>query len=207
VQRDLWRRAAIRNEESRKMTRKRDLVAYCGLYCGDCLARKGRVADMATRLRKELKDEKFERFAGAAADVPLFEPLKKYSEFSAVLDLLASSRCTRTCKEGAGQKCEVKICCTEKELEGCWECGDFVECEKLVFLEGVHGIAHIRNLRRLKRNGVTAFIEGRHDWYVKPPEKKSAKRTASRKKGPRKEARKKSASRKAPAKGASSKRK
>jgi len=52
-------------------------------------------------------------------------------------------------------------------------CGEFVDCEKLKFLEGVHGIAHIRNLRRLKRKGVGEFVKGKRDWYVKPPVKKS----------------------------------
>ena len=162
------------------MTRKRDLVAYCGLYCDDCLARKGRVAEMATALKKELKEEKFERFAGAVSDVPFFEPLKRYSDFAAVLDILSGSRCTRTCKEGGGHQCEVRICCTEKGIEGCWECGEFVGCEKLVFLEGVHGVAHIRNLRRLKRKGVSEFIKGKHDWYVKPPEKRAAGKAAGK---------------------------
>jgi hypothetical protein len=157
------------------MTRKRDLVAYCGLYCDDCLARKGRVADLATALKGELKQEGFEQFVEAVSDVPFFQALKKYPEFTEVLELLANSRCERTCKEGgADHGCEVRICCTEKGIEGCWVCGEFVGCDKLTFLEGVHGIAHIRNLRRLKRNGVSEFVKGRHDWYVKPPTKRPA---------------------------------
>ena len=61
-------------------------------------------------------------------------------------------------------------------------CGEFVDCGKLTFLEGVHGVAHIRNLRRLQRKGVNEFVKGRHDWYVKPPANKpAAKEPAARK--------------------------
>ena len=165
------------------MTRKRDLVAYCGLYCDDCMARKGKVADLATELKAELKKSGFERFVGAVSEVPFFKALKKYPEFTEVLDVLTKSRCTKTCKEGgANPACEVRLCCKEKEIEGCWVCGEFVECGKLKFLEGVHGIAHIRNLRRLKRKGVSEFVKGRHDWYVKPPAKRATSKKAPAKK-------------------------
>jgi len=161
------------------MTRKRDLVAYCGLYCDDCMAREGKIADLATDLKGELKSAGFERFVEAVSDVPFFEALRKYPDFTAVLDVLVASRCEKPCKEGgANPKCEVRLCCKEKEIEGCWVCGEFVDCEKLKFLERVHGIAHIRNLRRLKRNGVDGFLKGKHDWYVKPP----AKRTPAKRK-------------------------
>ena len=157
------------------MTRKRDLVTYCGLYCDDCMARQGKVADLATDLKGELRSAGFERFVEVVSDVPMFEALKKYPEFSAVLDLLTNSRCEKSCKEGgANPECEVRLCCKEKEIEGCWVCGEFLDCEKLKFLEGVHGIAHIRNLRRLKRKGVGEFVKGKRDWYVKPPAKKSS---------------------------------
>ena len=165
------------------MSRKKDLVAYCGLYCDDCMARKGKVADLATELKSELKASGFDRFASAISDVPFFKALKKYPDFTEVLDVLVAARCTKTCKEGgANPACEVRICCKEKEIEGCWVCGEFVDCEKLRFLEGVHGIAHIRNLRRLKRKGVNEFVKGRHDWYVKPPAQKTGKKTPAKKK-------------------------
>jgi len=42
------------------MTFKEDLVAYCGLYCGDCFNYKGEIADLARDLRKELRKTKFD---------------------------------------------------------------------------------------------------------------------------------------------------
>ena len=45
----------------------KELVAYCGLYCGDCYRHKGRLADLARDLRKELRQEKFDVTAGKMA--------------------------------------------------------------------------------------------------------------------------------------------
>jgi len=45
------------------MTEEKALVAYCGLYCGDCFGHKGKVADLARDLRKELRQAKFDRTA------------------------------------------------------------------------------------------------------------------------------------------------
>lgn len=41
----------------------KNLIAYCGLYCGDCFAHKGKVADLARDLRKELRQAKFDKTA------------------------------------------------------------------------------------------------------------------------------------------------
>ena len=45
------------------MASKEDLVAYCGLYCGDCFGSEGKIADLARDLRKELRSAKFDKFA------------------------------------------------------------------------------------------------------------------------------------------------
>ena len=45
------------------MTESKDLIAYCGLYCGDCVGHQGKVADLARDLRKELRQVKFGKTA------------------------------------------------------------------------------------------------------------------------------------------------
>lgn len=45
------------NEENK------DLIAYCGLYCGDCIGYRQKAADLARDLRKELRKTKFEKTA------------------------------------------------------------------------------------------------------------------------------------------------
>ena len=36
-----------------------ELIAYCGLYCGDCIRHASRVTDLASDLNDELKKVKF----------------------------------------------------------------------------------------------------------------------------------------------------
>lgn len=43
------------------MNEDKKLIAYCGLYCGDCVNYKGEIADLARDLRKKLRQEKFDR--------------------------------------------------------------------------------------------------------------------------------------------------
>ena len=57
------------------------------------------------------------------------------------------------------------MCAQKKDLEGCWQCVDFEGCKKLDFLVPVHGDAHMKNLRRLKRKGVDGFLKGKKLWY------------------------------------------
>ena len=45
------------------MAEEKDLTAYCGLYCGDCYQYKGKIADLARDLRKELRQGKFDERA------------------------------------------------------------------------------------------------------------------------------------------------
>ena len=152
---------------------KKDVVAYCGLCCADCFWREGTVADLARDLRKELRRVRFDLSAEALSDIPFFKALEKYPDCYEVLGALVKARCNKLCREGGGNPyCVVRTCCQKKELEGCWECSEFVDCKKLKALEKSHGVAHIKNLRRLKRNGVRGFLEGKRDWYVKPPAKK-----------------------------------
>jgi hypothetical protein len=140
-------------------------VAYCGLYCGDCFGHKGRVADLARDLRKELRDSKFKRFADFMATTGFGAVYKDYDACYEVLGAMVKFRCRRGCRGGGGPpRCKIRDCCRKKGLQGCWECGDFEGCGKLDFLGGVHGDAHLKNLRILSRKGPEAFITGKRHW-------------------------------------------
>ena len=147
------------------MTEEKDLVAYCGLYCGDCFAHQGKIADLARDLRKELRQAKFDRQAEAMSDISFFEVLKKYSECYEVLGALVKFRCKKACRGGGGPPfCKIRKCCQRKSIEGCWQCDEFESCEKLDFLKPVHEEAHLKDLRILKKQGTDAFIQGKRYW-------------------------------------------
>ena len=152
----------------------RNLIAYCGLYCGDCFGHKGKVADLARDLRKELRQARFEKTAEFMSTFSFFEVFKNYGQCYEVLGALVKLRCKKACKGGGGPPfCKMRKCCQKKRIEGCWECDDFETCEKLDFLVPSHGDAHLKNLRNLKKKGFNDFLKGKKHWYLKPPSNKT----------------------------------
>ncbi len=146
------------------MSNNEKLIAYCGLYCGDCFGYKGKIAELAKDLRKELRQEKFEIMIKG---IP-FKALKNYKECYDVLGILVRLRCTNACRAGGGNPfCKIRKCCQKKGIEGCWECDEFETCEKLDFLKPNHGDAHLKNLQKIKKKGIGEFLEGKKYWYNK----------------------------------------
>ncbi len=150
------------------MSEKRDLIAYCGLYCGDCFRYQGRIADLARDLRKELRKARFDKIAEFMSSYSFFEIFKDYQECYELLGALVKLRCNKVCQDGGGPHfCKMRKCCQKKDIEGCWQCEEFEICEKLDFLNPAHGDAHLKNLRKIKRTGVGNFLEGKKYWYNK----------------------------------------
>lgn len=142
-----------------------ELIAYCGLYCGDCASHTGAVADLARDLRKELRQAKFARTAGFLAEIPYFTVYKDYDKCYEVLGAMVKMRCKHACRGGGGPPfCKMRKCCQKKGITGCWECVDFETCAHLDFLKPVHGDAHIKNLKILRKKGARAFLAGKKYW-------------------------------------------
>jgi len=134
-----------------------DLIAYCGLYCGECFSYKGKVADLARDLRKELRQAKFDKIAEG---IP-FKEFQHYKECYEVLGAMVRLRCKSACRDGGGNPfCKMRKCCQKKDIEGCWQCDEFETCEDLGFLRPIHGDAHIKNLRKIKKVGLASFLKG-----------------------------------------------
>jgi hypothetical protein len=147
------------------MTEEKELVAYCGLYCGDCFAYKEKIADLARDLRKELRQAKFDRRAESMSTVSFFKIFKDYRQCYDVLGAMVRFRCKNTCRGGGGPSyCKMRQCCQKKEIEGCWQCDEFETCHNLDFLNPVHGDAHLKNLRKLNKQGANSFMEGKRYW-------------------------------------------
>lgn len=139
------------------------LLAYCGLYCGDCLMHKGEVADLARDLRHKLREARFERVAKGLSNV--FKDLGNYEQCYQVLGTMVRLRCRRACRQGGGPpSCKMRNCCQRKGIQGCWECEEFETCQKLDSLRAVHGEAHLKNLRSIRKRGVQAFVAGPRYW-------------------------------------------
>jgi hypothetical protein len=141
----------------------KNLVAYCGLYCGDCFFYQGKIADLARDLRKELRkaklDQNYKEF------IKFAKGFEKFNQCYELLGAMVRMRCKRTCRNGGGPPfCKIRKCCQEKNITGCWECEEFETCEKLDFLKPTHKDAHIKNLRFIKKQGIDKFIESKRYW-------------------------------------------
>ena len=149
-----------------------ELISFCGLYCGECPNHTGKIADLARDLRKELRRVRFDKTAEVLSEMSFFGMFKEYEQCYEVLGGMVKLRCKQACRGGGGNPyCKIRKCCQRRELEGCWLCDEFTTCEKLDVLVANHGIAHIKNLRSIQRNGIDGFLEGKKHWYVKPKEK------------------------------------
>ena len=149
-----------------KMTEEdTNLITYCGLYCGDCHSFKGRIPDLARDLRRELRTSKYDKFAEVISKEPFGRPLRNYKECYEVLGAMVKLRCRRTCRERKrATSCGIWKCCREQTYQGCWECDQFMDCEKLKVLEPLHKDSVIKNLRKIRRSGVDSWLEGRRYW-------------------------------------------
>jgi len=144
---------------------KERLISYCGLYCGDCSGYRGTIANLARDLHKELQRERFADLAKVLARLPFFKAFENFPQCCEVLKTLPKLRCRKTCRGNGGPPfCEIRECNREKGLDGCWQCAGFKACAKLDFLKAGHGDAHLRNLRKIKRSGTAAFVEGKRYW-------------------------------------------
>ena len=149
------------------MIQETKLAASCGLYCGDCAGYTQTVANLARDLRAELRRHRFAQMAPMLAKVPMFKEFKDYEKCYNLLGRMTKMRCTKTCRGNGGPpKCEVRQCCRKNEIQGCWECDDFSKCKKLKFLEQHHGVAHLKNLRKIKKEGPKPFVIGKRYWYA-----------------------------------------
>ena len=135
---------------------KKQLIAYCGLYCGDCFSFQGEIADLARDLRKALRKAKFDRIA---LGIP-FKEFKHYDKCYGALGAMVRLRCKKACRGGGGNPfCSIRKCCTKKKLDGCWQCDGFSTCRKLMTLSPIHKDKHLKNLRKINRAGVDEFVE------------------------------------------------
>lgn len=150
------------------MAGQETLIAYCGLFCGECFSHQGKIADLSRDLRKELRQSRFDRTAESLSKISFFKILKNYPQCYEVLGAMVKLRCKAACRGGGGDpNCAIRRCCRKKELEGCWQCEDFEDCRKMDFLRANHGDAHIKNLRKIKKKGEKEFLKGEKHWYSK----------------------------------------
>ena len=141
-------------------------VAYCGLFCGDCIIRNSKIGALSSKLLESIEKSDFQKLTMGLPEVmPGFEPLKDYQTLKRSLVAMTKLDCAKLCKEGGGSTaCRIKKCCAEKSIEGCWDCDDFADCETLAWLNPVHSGANVHNIERIRRIGLKLFLKGPKCW-------------------------------------------
>lgn len=141
------------------------MLAYCGLYCGDCAGYSGEIADAARALKETTERYKFHQTAKH-----LFpKKLKDYSKLCKMIDFMSQLKCPKTCRQINKRevKCEISKCCREKRFFACYECITFETCSKLKTLSGLHGDSHIKNLRAIREKGIENWLrKGKRLWFA-----------------------------------------
>jgi hypothetical protein len=144
----------------------KNLTAYCGLYCGDCIRYKCKSSDLSALLLDELEKSRFQEYSKIKRHHT--KELKHYESMITALKGISSIKCDVPCRlggDGCGGSCQIIKCVKDKKIEGCWECAKFETCDKLNFLKPFHGDAPLKNLRKIKDFGVNFWAIHREKCY------------------------------------------
>jgi hypothetical protein len=114
----------------------RNLTAYCGLCCADCIPSDGELFHLVDALDKKLAGIQFGLYAEyKTGRIPEF---KEYPVFLSLLRRIGQLHCP-TCRQGGGNlQCAIRPCAQNKRLNGCWECDQRSGCGLLDNLRKVH---------------------------------------------------------------------
>lgn len=107
------------------------LVGYCGLYCGACRIRQGKIKEAVDNLQGILSSYGFDKIMPELAN---WEPsFKHYDEFKQVMDGLVKllGYCPGCFENGGSPNCEVRLCAKQKGYRTCTECNEALSCQKL----------------------------------------------------------------------------
>ena len=148
------------------MNKEIELTAYCGLYCGDCIRYRSKVADLARDLIGELKKVEFDKYAEVKNS--FVKELKYYKECCEVLEAIVGLQCNNACRGGGCPtfSCKIIECCKTRGFEGCWECNEFERCKEFKFLEPFHGDTPLKNLRKIKELGLDKWVGHRQKFFL-----------------------------------------
>lgn len=144
----------------------KDLTGYCGLYCGDCIRYNCRASELSSELLEVFVKHHFKEYA----DVKKISN-RAFANFESLTDLLkeiVGINCKTPCGsggDGCGGACKIISCVDEKQIQGCWKCEDFENCEKLKFLKQFHGSGIVENLRKIQRYGILDWAKHREKCY------------------------------------------
>jgi hypothetical protein len=132
----------------------KNLVGYCGLYCGACGIYQKRIKQAVENLQKTIVAFGFNKIM---PDLAKWEPaLKHYTEFDDVMNGLVRllGECPGCVAGGGDPSCVARQCCRQKGYVICAECPEVDTCKKLQST-----VESLNNLKRIRVMGVDNWAQ------------------------------------------------
>jgi hypothetical protein len=142
----------------------KELLAYCGLYCGDCAGYSGEIAKSAIYLQNLFSKYHFE----ITAKHYFSKDLKEYNKFTNMLQFITTLKCEKVCRKKTDNdtKCKIRKCCIDKGFFACYECNNYKRCENLKAQEKAHGDSCLKNFQAIKEMGIDNWVKtGKRYWF------------------------------------------
>ncbi|MBN1974590.1 MAG: DUF3795 domain-containing protein [Sedimentisphaerales bacterium] len=144
------------------MPKKTELIGRCGLYCFECPSYTQKAANLASDLREQLRKDQIDKYSDMMAKMPGFKAFENYKQFVALLEAINRIRC-KGCRAGGWDgKCKIRKCSMSKKYKGCWQCEIFDSCKTLKVLEDGQSNIHLKNLKKIQKNGTAAFVKSQN---------------------------------------------
>jgi len=139
----------------------RNLVGYCGLYCGACGIYQGKIRQAVENLRKIIKAYGFDKYVSELAKWdPAFQ---HYDKFEKVLDGFSKmfGECTDCLHGGGDPNCKIRECCKQRGYRTCAECNEMEKCEHLKRYP--QALASLREIRAIGMDKWAEKMQGKVD--------------------------------------------
>ena len=133
----------------------KNLVGYCGLYCGACGIHQGKIKQAAENLQKIISAYGFDKLT---TELAKYEPaFNHYTEFENVLNGFVKmfGECPGCLTGGGPPDCAIRECCEQKAYTTCTGCGETETCEKLQR----YGPQELERLQKIKAMGIVKWAE------------------------------------------------
>ena len=109
-------------------------IAYCGICCEHCGMRE-RIPRMAFELRRFVDAYGYSQWIrNVTSDFD-------FDNFFAGLKWFARSGCVGCLRGGGMPNCEVRDCCSHKDLQNCYSCEEFASCDKTHYQKQTYRIS------------------------------------------------------------------
>ncbi len=144
-----------------------DKVAFCGLFCGDCIIKDARIGELSHQMLYIINSPKFQKLEKGLPIISseFWNELKHVQEAKPILESMCNLDCEHLCKDGGGtSSCEIRICCQNRNINGCWECEKMESCAVLDTIFPVNQGSNIKNMKIIREKGMNAFLVGEKEW-------------------------------------------